>query len=1401
MEVGTRNISNKSSLSLRPAPEWISTIMEQEAIEAQEGSSSSSRVFSLLKSSCLELLHLLQNPKNHSPALSHLLDLLRSSPPQALQPLFDYISFPLLLLLDAAVSCRSFLKLDFEEAVTSHVNGTQNKVSDAVAEGVLQCLEELLRKCHLSSVNQMAAVLKKLAHGAMLSPAEAAEEFREGVVRCFKALLLNLTPCSESSCSCRQSLDRPPLLDKSYAKSIPATQLEHHFQPNECLLAFLLSESASAAVGHWLSLLLNISEMEGKRGLRGSAKLRIEALLTLRVLVAKVGTPDALAFFLPGVVSQLAKVLHVSKSMISGAAGNTEATDHAIRGLAEILLVVLQDDANICGAHVSLESVAGLNSHRNEPVESFLEELRQLHVKTQNHRQMPADDSSIKEVTAMLDLGEMQSPNAGGKIGPLYVKRTPDWIEKTSANVDKLLDKTFPHLCLHPAKRVRRGLLSAIQGLLLKCSHILHGSRLMLLECLCILVCDDSEEVSMAAQEILEFLFSLSEKHTIEGDVAEIFKRLLEKLPRMVLGSEESQALAHAQQMLAIIYYSGPQLVLNQLLRSPIKAARLFDVFAVCLSQESVFAGSLGKLFLSRPPSTGYLHSLAELRAGNVIAIGEQGSIRANTSEVPNMRTLVKELHYPKEHVYGDYEVPHMPPWFVNIGSEKLYQALAGILRLVGLSLIADCRSDLSLLQVVEIPLGYLRKLVSEIRLKEYNKESWESWYTRNRSGQLLRQASTAACIVNEILFGLSDQGIDILRQMFHKSGGEVGKKLNGDASAFIQTYQVGCNVPDKSPWEVSQGQCVRQHVIECVGTILHEYETPEVWDLPVDHETSLLQSEGKAEDIKLQFFRDVAMLHQVLIDGIGIFNLCLRKDFVESGFLSSSLYLLLENLICSNFEVRHASDAVLRVISATSGYPTVGHLVVANSDYVIESLCHQLRHLDLNPHVPNVLAAMLSYVGAAHKILPLLEEPMRSVSMELEILGKHQHPALTIPFLKAVVEIVKAAKHEACQLPAQAESYLAHVNDKVCGVKKKVVKDDMISGERDEDLTCYSDLSVIMEEWESILFKLNDNKRYRRIVASVAASCLKAATPLLASEKEPVCLIALQIAEDGINTLAKVEEAFRHEKETKEAIEEVASLCSFYHLKDIVEAADEGTDENRLLPEMNKLWPFLVACARNRIPVPVRRCLQVISSVVKTCGGDFFSRRFHNDGSHFWKLLSTSPFRQKPFMKDEKAALLLPYRSTSRTMEDPVSEASSLKIQAAVLHMIADLSQDKRSASAFQVVLKKVSGLVVGITCSGVTGLRDASIDALLGLASIDPDLIWLLVADVYYTMTDSDFSPSNSEFPEIGQILPPPVSSKDYLYVQYGGQTHGFDVNLSSVETVFKKLYPEISSLDGKN
>lgn len=58
------------------------------------------------------------------------------------------------------------------------------------------------------------------------------------------------------------------------------------------------------------------------------------------------------------------------------------------------------------------------------------------------------------------------------------------------------------------------------------------------------------------------------------------------------------------------------------------------------------------------------------------------------------------------------------------------------------------------------------------------------------------------------------------------------------------------------------------------------------------------------------------------------------------------------------------------------------------------------------------------------------------------------------------------------------------------------------------------------VEQWESILFNLNDSKRYRRMVGSIAGSCLTTATALLASEKQAACLVALDIVEVTIHAV-----------------------------------------------------------------------------------------------------------------------------------------------------------------------------------------------------------------------------------------------------------------------------------------
>ncbi|XP_047979927.1 TELO2-interacting protein 1 homolog isoform X3 [Salvia hispanica] len=1120
-----------------------------------------------------------------------------------------------------------------------------------------------------------------------------------------------------------------------------------------------ISSVSTCFCSDWTLAVSYAQDIEVTRGHRGSSRLRVEALITLRVLIAKVGSADALAFYLPGVVSQLGKVLHTSRSMISGAAGSTKALDQAVRALAEYLVVVLDDGVSTPhGAQV--EDISGFSSTKEKPLSSFLEELRHLPAQKTTQGDIRDSTESI-EKGSIISVGDNVQGAVDLNARSLHVNRTEEWLTNTAAHVNKLLSATFPLLCVHPSKNVRLGLLASLQGLLCKCNYTLKESRLTLLECLCVLVCDDLGDVSSSAQAFFGLLVSSKEKHQTKHEIVELFSRLIEKLPQVVLGNEESLALSHARKLLAITYFGGPKLVADYLLLSPVTAARFLDVFALCLSQNTVYAGSLNKLAAARPTSSGFMHSIAEIQAVTS-AEGSRGSGFQN-----------RKISNVYEHGNNEYKLPSIPPWLTNMDSQKLYQTLSGILRLVSLYVLTDSRSQGSYSGLIDILLEHFHKLISELRLKELHKESWQSWYKRTASGHLVRQASTAACILNEMIFGLSDQAMTSLNGMF---GHRLHHTSNGVDDALVENHAQ----------ERYQKSSARAYLIDCIGSILHEYLSPEVWDLPL----GLSASPSGEGDVNMHFFSDNAMLQQVIIEGIGIFNICLGKEFSSCGFLHSSLYMLLENIICSDFQVRRAADTVLHVISATHNCPTVGHLVVDNSDYVIDSVCRQLRHLDCNPHVPNVLSAVLSYVGIADKILPLLEEPMHTVSMELEILGRHHHPNLTVPFLKAVAEIAKASKREAGELSGQLELYKNDVNSKMLNEEKRTGNNVRHSGSNANNIDSEIDEEGCAIEWESVVFKFNDSKRYRRIVGSIAGSCIVAVTPLIASADAAACLTALDIVEDGITTLVKVEEAYKHESETKEAIEQVIQSCSLYHLLDTLGAAEDEASENRSLPAMNKIWPFLITCFRNKNLVAIRRCCRTISTVVQICGGEFFARRFHTDGVHIWRLLSTSPFQKKTRSKEERTPLQLPYRRSLTSSEDSPAELSTLKVQVAILDMIADLARSKRSAPALEPVLKKVSGVVVGMVCSGVKGLQDACINALAALASIDPDLIWLLLADVYYSRAKSPPPPPSGEFPEISEVLPPPPSLKDYLYVLYAGQSYGFDVDFAAVETALDKL-----------
>ncbi|CAA6658030.1 unnamed protein product [Spirodela intermedia] len=1203
--------SSSSSSPPRPPPPQAAGDGGDITGETQES------VFTRLRLYCLELLAIVRSPRRDAPFLTDMAEFLRHSSGFVLQPCLDYTLLPLLLLLDGATGCRSPQKAPTEGI--ARPGGTEMKrhvISDSVAEGVLRCLEELLSKCHLTSVDQMVMVLKKLAMGASLPSSYTSEEFREGIIRCVRVLLLQLKPCSSESCTCKQVAPLSTWALSNILQGYASAASKYHRESEDCLMAFLQSSNNSAAVGHWLSLLLQIGETEAERGLRGSAKLRKEAFLTLRILIAK--------------VYRLGKALYVNKSMLSGAAGSVESIDHGIRALSELLVIVLRDQMNGNALEVKMDNLNELQSDRKELSQSVLETLRQLPVK--GHAQ---DDSLVVSPINLSgsdhSLLIQRNADSDGSTRSFYVQRTKEWIEQTALHVDQLLSAVLPHLCMHPAEKVRQGVVASIRRILLNCSSSLKKSKLMLLECLCVLVCDDSEAVLSDAQEAVESLLKFKNKYFLETDLAVLFNRLIETFPRVVLGGEETIAVSHAQKLFALMYYVGPGFI---------KAIRFMEFLMSSFSQSSLYSGPLNNLILSKPLSTGYLHSIAELKAVSLFEFPDH--------DITRLSPAVPQISFVQSNdVYGSFELPRMPPWFLTVGSDKLYMALSRLLRLLGLAMTAEHRSDVSLSLLIDSPLECVRKLISEIRMKSFGKENWHLWYARSGSGQFVRQASTASCVINEMIYGTSDQSAVLFAKFFGKNKSKIGKSLENQAADANDKPDFNLR-KEKYVWKTSQD--AKEQVINCVGAVLHEYLSHEIWELPIDEKSSKLSQGMQAENFACR-------LIQVIIEGIGIFNISLGKHFFRSGFMQSSIYLLLQNLICSCNQVRSASDAVLRVVSTASGYPTVGHLVVSNADYVIDSLCRQLRHLDLNPRIPDVLSAMLSYIGAAHEILPLLEEP---------------HPGLTVPFLKAVREIMRASRREASAVSNEAESFYMRVKDKILSAEKG----------RGENGSCAS-YDDQLEYWEELLIKLNELKRYRRIVGSISESCLN----LLAHY-----LLRLKKQLDGIVAISKVEDAYKSEERTKQAIERQIQSSLFQDLQDITDASDGGgTDENRNATRVIKRQLSTHAARLLQSAVPPR-------------------------GSAIWHLLASSPY---------------PEEARRRGSEANPPPAAAVR---AVL---------KRSPAWSSAWLQRVAEL------------REAAVqDAGRRRLAYDSDLIWSSSADVVYCQQESEFLRPPPVFPWVSSL-----------------------------------------------
>ncbi|KAF9937101.1 TEL2-interacting protein 1 [Mortierella alpina] len=145
-------------------------------------------------------------------------------------------------------------------------------------------------------------------------------------------------------------------------------------------------------------------------------------------------------------------------------------------------------------------------------------------------------------------------------------------------------------------------------------------------------------------------------------------------------------------------------------------------------------------------------------------------------------------------------------------------------------------------------------------------------------------------------------------------------------------------------------------------------------------------------------------MLQCLLLEGIASIAVILGSEDFEME-LYRTLYILLEQLGDQESAlVRDTAEACLEHVAFVCQYESIGDLIQANYDYVIQQVSQRIVFLGTNPKTPQVLCALIRVVGPP--AIAMLEDSVTEIFEALDH-WKSQEDEVGEGLLKSLCEIV----------------------------------------------------------------------------------------------------------------------------------------------------------------------------------------------------------------------------------------------------------------------------------------------------------------------------------------------------------------------------------------------------------
>ncbi|XP_037020544.2 TELO2-interacting protein 1 homolog isoform X1 [Artibeus jamaicensis] len=498
----------------------------------------------------------------------------------------------------------------------------------------------------------------------------------------------------------------------------------------------------------------------------------------------------------------------------------------------------------------------------------------------------------------------------------------------------------------------------------------------------------------------------------------------------------------------------------------------------------------------------------------------------------------------------------------------------------------------------------------------------------------------------------------------------------------------------------------------EIVTSLLEEYTSQENWYLVTCIEAEEMEEELTGKQSGLQAIASGAHTCRVTsfpafskpspticsmnsniwqiciqLEGIGHFAYALGTDF--RLLLMSALYPVLEKAGDQTLLISQAATSALMAICHACGYDSLQHLINQNSDYLVNGISLNLRHLSLHPHTPKVLEVMLRNSDAS--LLPLVADVVQDVLAALDQFYD-KRAASFVSALHALLAALVQWFPDPSDLGQPQEQRIGeeaeHLSKRPAALQKgpenpttaEDVEKFLLNYLKEKDVADGNVSDFDEEEEQSGPPKVDEND---------IGPHVKPPLPLQIQ-------IATDVTERCIHLLSDKNLKIRLK------VLDVLGLC--------VEVLQSHKDQ--LLPMAHRAWPALVHRLTNDDPRAVLRAFEVLRTLGGKCG-DFLRSRFCKD------------------VLPKLAGSLVTQAPISARAGPVYSHTLAFKLQLAVLQGLGPLCE--RLDLGEGDLNKVADACLMYLSTKQPVKLQEAARRVFLHLMKVDPDSTWFLLHELY--------------------------------------------------------------------